>query len=647
MTKKEILKIPMLPRSADAPICVEAEVHNDTLIVDIHQGTEWIVRIVCLEEKWLNYDVKEKKWNQKKMLVDYNTKCNFFNEKGDQIQYPGKKVIEEYLGVSEKDYWYAKSDFGPLADISKWQDRILSKRSQKAYQTKVEKMNERVNQTEGYSEGFEKWALSEFEKRFPPYLYYENKGSRTTIHCGKCRKIFEGKINDETLEGQILNIKKPKFGEFGTCRHCRCVGIYKQYGRSRTSQTESMNVYDAIKMPGGLCIKYICITRRSYRDSEEKVWFEDIVRNFYVKNNHSKAFKYGDVWTKKEKWYPNNFRGRGAIIREDGLMSLEGIKKLKETYPYSCYDVLKEHERVSLIRYLASYVKYPQLEMLIKMGAYKLVSDIAWGINHNIDFKAKKVYKMFKIRQDRTKYFLERINDKKILHLLQFENRTSRISDENLKEIQELSWGYSTIESLEGISKHVKIDKACNYLKKINGISQHMLVTYKDYLNMRNQLGYDMTNSIILFPKNLEEEHAKMAMEINELKRNKRINECLEKFPNIAKSYNRLLGKLSYSAEGYLIRPAKDAGEIICEGAIQHHCVGGDAYLRKHDTGISYILLMRKIESPEIPFVTIEIKNNQIIQWYEAYDKKTHADIVQPWLDKYIERLNKKKRRSA
>ena len=98
-----------------------------------------------------------------------------------------------------------------------------------------------------------------------------------------------------------------------------------------------------------------------------------------------------------------------------------------------------------------------------------------------------------------------------------------------------------------------------------------------------------------------------------------------------------------YEDGEFLIRPAKSAREIIEEGQKMHHCVGGDNYLNKHNKGITFILLMRRRKNPEEPFCTVEIKEDEIQQWYEAHDKKPDKEIIQPWLDNYIKHLKEEK----
>ena len=98
-----------------------------------------------------------------------------------------------------------------------------------------------------------------------------------------------------------------------------------------------------------------------------------------------------------------------------------------------------------------------------------------------------------------------------------------------------------------------------------------------------------------------------------------------------------------------MIRPAKNALEIADEGRELHHCVGtGSHYYEKHCKGESFILFLRRAEAPEIPFATIEISGNKILQWYEAYDEKPDEEILQPWLDKYTKQLaTRSKKKSA
>ena len=120
-----------------------------------------------------------------------------------------------------------------------------------------------------------------------------------------------------------------------------------------------------------------------------------------------------------------------------------------------------------------------------------------------------------------------------------------------------------------------------------------------------------------------------------------REEEVEKRFPEIRKKYRRLRNLFYYEDDDFLIRPARSAKEIVREGRILHHCVGGDGYLRKHNDGDSYILFLRWKESQEEPYITIEIKDGKIQQWYGEYDRKPDQNIIEPWLEKYLEHLER------
>ena len=162
---------------------------------------------------------------------------------------------------------------------------------------------------------------------------------------------------------------------------------------------------------------------------------------------------------------------------------------------------------------------------------------------------------------------------------------------------------------------------------------------------MRVQQGYDLHNSIYLFPRDLNTAHEEMTEEVNKEKIEKRNKEITLKYPDIAKNYRKLCYRYSYKTEKYLIRPARSAIEIVREGRVLHHCVGGDNYLSGHNNGKSYILFLRKKDNPEEPYITIEIRGNEIVQWYGAYDKKPNKKFIDGLLKKYTKEVEERLKR--
>jgi hypothetical protein len=86
-----------------------------------------------------------------------------------------------------------------------------------------------------------------------------------------------------------------------------------------------------------------------------------------------------------------------------------------------------------------------------------------------------------------------------------------------------------------------------------------------------------------------------------------------------------------------MIRPAKDAREILEEGQTLHHCVGaGETYFRRHNDGQSAILFLRFATDPNTPYITVEIEDYAIRQWYGRNDTKPDKDRINAWLDKWL-----------
>lgn len=169
---------------------------------------------------------------------------------------------------------------------------------------------------------------------------------------------------------------------------------------------------------------------------------------------------------------------------------------------------------------------------------------------------------------------------------------------------------------------------------------------YSDYLRMREELGYDMTNEVFIHPKDLREKHQEMVKEQNARKDEMTIKKKNKEFANIAKRYEGLCKRYQAAADGYIIRPAKDAGEIIMEGRLLHHCVGGDRYLDSHDKGRSTILFLRSEKKPKKAYITIEIIGTHIVQWYGAHDKKPNEEFFKKYLKDYETQLEQRKKKT-
>lgn len=164
-----------------------------------------------------------------------------------------------------------------------------------------------------------------------------------------------------------------------------------------------------------------------------------------------------------------------------------------------------------------------------------------------------------------------------------------------------------------------KPEKIGSYLKKQDaGIR-----IYGDYLGECTALGYDLSDEVVLFPKNLIEKHA----ETSELCRYRATQEVNEK----AKKRAERLTKegAEYRHGRLMVRVPRDGNEIISEGAKLSHCVGG--YVERHASEKTTILFIRKRNDTETPFFTLEIdiKSGAIKQCYGYKNRQSYRDNLE------------------
>jgi hypothetical protein len=145
-----------------------------------------------------------------------------------------------------------------------------------------------------------------------------------------------------------------------------------------------------------------------------------------------------------------------------------------------------------------------------------------------------------------------------------------------------------------------------NYLEPFENIKlRESLSLLTDYYRM----GYDIGRELKKYPKYLKSMHDIIMANFNAYK----------------KDYNELLFKekakpdLEYKNHKYCMLIPKISKDIIAEGTNLNHCVS--SYVDKVIRGETYILFMRMIELEDSSLVTVEFKDNAIVQARGSYNR--------------------------
>ena len=151
------------------------------------------------------------------------------------------------------------------------------------------------------------------------------------------------------------------------------------------------------------------------------------------------------------------------------------------------------------------------------------------------------------------------------------------------------------------------------------------LDAYVDYLLAAEGVGLDLDNPIFLMPRDFEEKHdqvtAVWSAVLAERRRKAEAEARRKELEKFRKRIKSLARRYTYTDGELLVRPAVNAEEIVREGKLLHHCVGG--YADRHISGATTILFLRRRSAPGKPLCTIEVSDSTIRQIHGWDDERT------------------------
>lgn len=658
MQKKRILQIKSLPRVRDFEMCARAAVKNvngeRVLVVWIYDDTDSKtpeIIIACTKKEYALYDMGCGKWKSCSLENLTGHACNFYNAEMPEAE---NAKVKKFCNTKkyQANYRYWDDWVNEIRRDMRWQQE--RKRNEK----RMERLHERCDSILDIPEGFDKWVQEEFQIEHT--LTYKKKGRRATVTCSHCGKTVEYIFEKYTYEDEFAKYgEKPYHNEQGTCLECGAKGTFKAAGKYKGVYGRTKHAYmvQNTKVPGRDVIRYfhICMDQA---DSWEKVTPIEIARCYLEEGKRETQIDYHkSSYYSEDFWDDCNLNGMSNIKIEDGALYPERLAMLQETkFKYSAIDLYinKYPHSADIIGYLKAYNEFPGMEFLAKMGLWELVFILAKGtsMEYYIDKHARKAWDVLMIDKSKLKKLQQREGDRQLLKIMQFEKAHNLHLSDDIENW--FTYIYHRPYNLDLIMQFMSLEKFMNYVERENPLDETEDIRifadeYVDYLSMRDELGYDMTKSTILFPRNMHEEHDKLVEMRTKHEQDLTKKKKEKQFPAIKQNYKRLLKKFKSKRDGYIIRPCNSASEIVDEGRLQHHCVGGDTYLSKHNEGKSFILVLRKVNEPQTPFVTVEISPNfEVLQWYGPHDKKNNESIgldqktIDKWLKKYTSQKGKK-----
>ena len=510
-------------------------------------------------------------------------------------------------------------------------------------------MSETTNPGNLKAINIDNWAKSQYKTH---YVYYRRKGSYSHCHCSECgsKYVLRAVETGDPFRDAAMDIEKPERDKATKCRSCGAKAIYKPAGHTAPEYRYNRICYGQKIDDEHFVFRIFYSYQKIKADCQTYYGISEDKRIFLEKGKKPTRYSCNQIYfyndSVGEHWdyivHPRTF----ANIKNTGMFKYVPVE---ETI------TRRFRSKMWVMDYYIAAARYPDFEMILKMGLTEYANRLVQKFPTNINPRGKTIENRLRIYKSRIPDMIKAKGDGDSIYKFQLERRLGQHwTDEELEIYKVLKENHYDDKWTVAL-KYTTLTKLKNYMIKqrmwpkekdtwqTSADKRGLRNEYYDYLIMRAEQGYDMTNEIILFPKDLRRRHDEMVLEREKHEQDKRKKEVLEKYPKIKSKYRRLSEKYSAAAGGYIIRPAKDAAEIVTEGRILHHCVGGDRYLSSHDKGNSFILFLRPVKEKDIPFITVEIRGETIIQWYGAYDKKPNRKLIDAWLKIYTKELKKRK----
>ena len=448
----------------------------------------------------------------------------------------------------------------------------------------------------------------EIRRNLPQFVFYENTGISTRCYCTACDSWYI----DSPLKRKFQSQSNYKHNEFGVCTACGEDVQFKamHYGKKSYRHRQNFAVFYAIG--GNLLIR--CFTAYQFftEDSLKPDFTLEEITRYHL--SPKKAIQYMFHW--KNGWierstppkepvfckFMSRYKDRSYITINEAC--------IQETFLKYCVTGLPmEIDRHYIITYLCRCTIHPNLEYLMKGGFFYLGMEYVIGTaGVRINWRSNNLLKMLHLDRTELKYCF----GKTAAHYRNYLFFKNRIFHTNSQETIRYFEKFGIIDYLI-IELHSRIcvpfRKIMDYIEKQS--NEHSIGytsrDWLDYLKECQQLRYDLTDFAVSMPKHLHDAHQR-TMQIMQVEADKKAEKLM-------KESNQKRTSLPFIDEkmGLKIVVPQSIDEIIAEGRVLSHCVGG--YAERHAKGKLHILFLRKINAPNVPYYTMEVSTEgKIIQ---------------------------------
>lgn len=578
-----------------------------------------------------------------------------------------KEILCEFFKEYAGEYGtYVPWSAAPWSAIYRFQGEVKAKRLESRHKKETDPIDRLMETVAQAPEEFYRWVWEE-AMGFSQYLVYKSVGkSVASCECTCCKK----KVTVDRNKVRLRNNEK------GECPSCGKRVTVKARGKMPAQIYDERWVVYVDPREGGFIWRYYHASRRIGRKDGMKV-SEDIyeaARSFYTfADGKPKVDSYEYAvyrMTGKVRWCHDN----GKV--HCGLCCLYpgNLPQAWENTPlkYSALEMLSKNLPAKALRYeqgITLFQKFPALEWMVKMGLNRIAEQVINGgvwKDHSgrINYSGRTIYEILKLNKVDVRILQCIDGDTGALRLLQVAERIGiQFKPEQLREF------YDTFEcntdlltkvrrraSLHKLVKYIakesenypKGDRAgcCAYYSRSvekedprTERKRNMARDWLEYIGWCEELKYDLDNMFVYMPKNFKKVHDRTAKEYQALQdrkaaaekrrkereAEKRMAQTKAAVAEILEANGGNTDAFALKGKGLILIVPHSADDIKAEGEALHHCVG--TYVERVAKGETEIFFVRKKESPDEPYYTMEWKDNKVYQCRGLHNQGMTPDV--------------------
>lgn len=622
---------------------------ENTLIVDVFSpapDAKFCYRLLIGKnkqgnDKWLTIDSKGEV-SEKSLYMGY-----YYNKFYFPFSAETDKIIDDYLADTSS---YAKGK--GIEKIIAWQSAVRQKRLKDKYQKIKDSISYELAEIRPLPQAVYKW-IDNTVMAYSRYMFYDANGKKqTTARCSVC--------------GNEVTINKVRSGDKVTCPVCHKKCTAKPYRKYLNSNgfcnRETIMYLQPFKGTRFCAREFVIEYDYSYGRIKPVISMQELSRT-------TCDFDGQEMRVQEQYTYDEDYKG--GDWRKDFCRSVNSSLPL---YPGTLNKIFKrvkgfnkwhiDYDRIARLcnpvgceNLYNAVNQVASLNNIIDNDLINLARDVITYTYRCTEFDLAKgsLRKSFGITKDDLK-ILKQLNPKLYeFKLYKAYKQTGRKIDiEELKEFFAIrSMIDCDVNDMLRILEYSSLRKFCKFFRKWeseNCTSQDkdswwdprrtFFRDYKDYIENATLLEYDLSNSEVLFPKDLKQAHDLAYSIIND----KELKNA--ELPQIARQYKSYSNLYSYEDKNYCIMPPSRHNDLKNEGKTLCHCVA--TYAKRVAVGSTIILFIRKTSEKDKPYFTLEL--NPMTYEIEqcrglrncAYPKEV-KDFMDKWYKTKIEPLKRSK----